>query len=1396
MCSIPGLPTPGSEVTVEIRKVNPNSKCGLVELWVNFDVNRKHAYEQMKKRIQLPERKFCGSEGKTGDLCLVCCSSVWYRARIMSIESDTCVVFLIDQGKPCVSTWDALAWGQSDSFFLPAEIEFCILANVISLKENWSKEASKFLSSLPEKTLKGVVQHVLMPSRTVLLDIPFVSKRMCTLGAMRKLPADEFKGVILECLTPPEDDAPITLCEVTKDQSANVRLDDRYVQPELLCGIYETVNVTEVADPQNIFCNLQIYSKALETLSEEIQRFYEKSSDLRGQRPQTCGEPCAARGNNGTWYRSLLKRSIGTDDELAEVTHVDVGKTELVPVGCIRHVGREFLKMPVVTYHFSLHGLNGSGWTAKQNEYLKSVLLNKTFVAKLEKHFQETYSVTLYAGNVASCINKSLKEEVEGVPPTRVEGQQPEFQMEALSQEPHLQNLVNLNIETALKEASSSTDYRPDTDPVDTLPSVPGDGNTIDDQDISEICPREHVLSVGSTLEVTVSCVEGPQKFWCQSTKNSETLRRLMGDLQNRYASARPLPMKSACVARNPEDGLWRRARIISSHQSPEVEVQFLDYGGTRTVPLGDVRPIDPEFLQLEPQAFRCCLVNRKANSSWIDSASDEFQRFLAAGGSQQTGFKCTVKGTTCDEDGQPVMMVDIETPSQSACGLSSLVPTDAYEYSTFDMEPGTMEKVRITSSETVHRFFCQLNRNSHLLDKVKADVQEIVGKSRRSADLVGCGGLCLTRDDDGEWHRGKVAQTSPDLKVVFVDYGNTQTVKASDVQPLPAGASVAKSVPVLAVHLGLYGVPADVPQEVNRWFANHATGAAGTVSVVAKGDGGKLLVELFEGPMNINGIVREKVADAKRVKTTGQDLPANREVASERLDPTHEDALPEELACISKLREQNNDPDGKGTCASDERPLETSPHESPELGQDCEETVLGEESARLNAAAEVSTEIPKDIHPDDTVALPPLPEKSSAYHPPSIRHRTPQEMYASCIVGPSYFWCQFARAENLDAVSRLTRSIGETLKDVEVPKYLDPGSPCLALFSDDSQWHRAQVLRRTAGAVCVLFVDYGNEAQVDVQDVRYLPSSLMEHAPQAFLCSLDGFDESKGSWDDRVYDDFYHLLVDKLLSVTVLGAQEHSETGLREHSVKIQCAGQDLNEAMQRYWKPISAETEVEKLPTAGSPPQPSYPSTSHLEEDAKAFSYERPNIPSNKMEVYASCIVEPHFFWCQFANTEVLGNLARLAQEAGQAAQDPSSASTFGPGGPCLALFSADNRWYRALVLSREEDQVRVVFIDYGNESDVDVKDVRRLPAILQEWTPQAFLCSLSGFDQTKGTWENEVYDHFYDLLVDKPLRVAVSHIAEHSDMMLPQHVVEIEIEGVSVNAAMQKYWKPTTQ
>nr|XP_057912002.1 tudor domain-containing 6-like isoform X1 [Doryrhamphus excisus]XP_057912003.1 tudor domain-containing 6-like isoform X1 [Doryrhamphus excisus]XP_057912004.1 tudor domain-containing 6-like isoform X1 [Doryrhamphus excisus]XP_057912005.1 tudor domain-containing 6-like isoform X1 [Doryrhamphus excisus]XP_057912006.1 tudor domain-containing 6-like isoform X1 [Doryrhamphus excisus]XP_057912007.1 tudor domain-containing 6-like isoform X1 [Doryrhamphus excisus]XP_057912008.1 tudor domain-contain len=1396
MCSIPGLPTPGSEVTVDIKRVNPNPKCGLVELWVSIDVGRKHAYEQMKELIQIPKRMFSGSEGKPGDLCLVCIADKWHRARIVSVQEEARHVFLIDQGRPHITKWDALAWGQSDSFFLPPEIESCVLATIIALEESWPEKAAKFLTSLPGKTMSAVVRHVLMPDRTVLLDIPLISKQMCAFRATRKLPVDECREIVLDYLHPPKAHAPVT-CDITQESLNTGFLDktELYFYPELHSGILETVHVTEVLNTHNVFCRLQIFTKSLNMLYKEIQQYYEEFLDPGEERPKTSGEPCATRGDNGRWHRSLLQQNILNGDELVQVMRVDEGKIEFVPVGCIRPLLRKFLRMPVVTYGFSLNGVEDGG-TMDQIEYLKSLLLNKTFAAWLEKHptHEGAYNVTLYSSN-ATCMNTCFLEKAQTE--TSIEPSS------ALSAEGvDFQNLVNLNVENMEKQTLAITENGQVDDREDAV--VTSSPNDQDDPEHPQpvLATNGHFWTskvksfhyedefvVGSTIKVNVSCIEGPHKFWCQKTENEETLRLLMESLQDQYRSVRPLSLdESACVARNPDNGMWYRARIVTGHHTPEVEVQFFDYGTTQTVPLRDVHPIDPAFLQLDMLAFQCRLHRPKTptNSAWTDAASTEFQKFVELGKSE---LKCIVKARASDGDGQLVHVVDLQTSSDSACKLLTqkcvqalpVVSADTYRYSTYDMDVGRKEKVWITSSQTVHHFFCQLSRNSHLFDKVTADVQQVIGKSRCRDGLIRLNDLCLARYTGNEWYRAQVVQMSPNPEVLFVDYGSTLTVNKSDILPLPASASVARSVPVLAVPLGLFGVPADGPEEVNQWFADHAVGTALTISVVSTGDGGKLIVELFDGAVNVNAIVREKIEKAKRQTVTEQvqDCQASKEESTVQ----DEDLRTEELVCISNLRETLEQ---RSNGTQDNVALATVLECDPQKTLEDSNVILNNNKEML------PTNQPNDAM---TQHCPPEwpegPEKRFAYKTPNVTPSRSEEAYISCLVGPSYFWCQFANTEDLKAVSTLAQTVGESLQDITAPKSLNPGSPCLALFSGDSQWYRAQVVRNTDNMVCVLFVDFGNESEIDVQDVRAIPRSLMEYAPQAFLCTLDGFDESKGSWEDEVYDDLYNLVVDKPVRVTVLVAKEHSEMALPQHSVQLDCGNTNVNEAMQKYWKAeISTEFET------GTIQEATEPNAIVIKENPKAFPYRQPNIPLNKAEVvYASCIVEPHFFWCQFANTTDLCTVVTLAQEGGQADLDPSSFETFRTGTPCLALFPADNQWYRAQILSKEGNGAHVVFIDYGNEADIDAQNVRPLPPSLQEYTPQAFLCTLDGFDDCQGSWEDDVYDDFYNLVVDKPLTVTVSQAKNQPAMSLPHHVVTVECEGLSVNAAMQKYWKATT-
>ena len=57
------------------------------------------------------------------------------------------------------------------------------------------------------------------------------------------------------------------------------------------------------------------------------------------------------------------------------------------------------------------------------------------------------------------------------------------------------------------------------------------------------------------------------------------------------------------------------------------------------------------------------------------------------------------------------------------------------------------------------------------------------------------------------------------------------------------------------------------------------------------------------------------------------------------------------------------------------------------------------------------------------------------------------------------------------------------------------------------------------------------------------------------------------------------------------------------------------------------------------------------------------------------------------------------------------------------CAALFDADNRWYRVRVLNNAgRGEYEIKFIDYGNTEKVSEATLRKLPAHLLAYEPQA--------------------------------------------------------------------------
>lgn len=104
------------------------------------------------------------------------------------------------------------------------------------------------------------------------------------------------------------------------------------------------------------------------------------------------------------------------------------------------------------------------------------------------------------------------------------------------------------------------------------------------------------------------------------------------------------------------------------------------------------------------------------------------------------------------------------------------------------------------------------------------------------------------------------------------------------------------------------------------------------------------------------------------------------------------------------------------------------------------------------------------------------------------------------------------------------------TLKAVKVKKShkVQPGASCLARFHDDEGYHRVIVMSVNSSKVKVCYVDYGNSAELPLDQIYPLTPELKSQPALAVLCSLTR------EIPQHMLPVFSELVVDKTLSVTI----------------------------------------------------------------------------------------------------------------------------------------------------------------------------------------------------------------------------------------------------------------------
>ncbi|XP_076155370.1 tudor domain-containing 6-like [Alosa pseudoharengus] len=654
---------------------------------------------------------------------------------------------------------------------------------------------------------------------------------------------------------------------------------------------------------------------------------------------------------------------------------------------------------------------------------------------------------------------------------------------------------------------------------------------------------KEHLFTIGRSAQVVVSHIEGPGKFWCQLSQCVPSLERLMEELQNHYVQSKPVqPSGPDCVVLHPQSSLWHRGQIVKLHSFPHVDVQLVDYGNTVRVTHQELRPLDSAFAKLRRQAFQCRLVDATCPSKlpppeWAASVT-EFCNFVHS--APASTLKCTIYGIMYDSEGTVNNLVDLTSSSvtfvQSQSASASISQKAPKECSAPEMEVGLQETVWITCVKDVHTFYGQLVRHSGEIEKLNERIEFFCRQPHGIKCSLSPGTPCFAKYSDGRWYRGQVKMTHPVLLVHFLDYGDIIAVKQTDILPVLDEARDIMSFPVQAMEFNLSDVPVDTNGEVNRWFDNNATGQRFTVKVLKKYPDGKYTVELYDGKLNVNKAIKDKVQNTRPDSLKVLDHPPlphhDPSTVGKHMsdlsapfigdDGIKQQGSPSFLHGDRKATPANSNVSKSGSISTippmsqklEMRPSKTNMEDfskTKPLGLPVKKTnddmAMGATTTlctTIHDLAQIEKPVSvKGIHVHSgpcSASFPKLDDLPDQLITPDVE----TEVYVSHVNSPDSFFVQLV--ENEDRIHSLVEqlNVDQPCNDSVDLRTLQEGDVVGAIFPEDESWYRAVIKKmNNNGSVLVEFIDFGNEATIASNQTRCLEKNFLEVPKLCIHCCL-----------------------------------------------------------------------------------------------------------------------------------------------------------------------------------------------------------------------------------------------------------------------------------------------------
>ncbi|KAL6036790.1 hypothetical protein STEG23_035092 [Scotinomys teguina] len=1377
------------------------------------------------------------SPDKPGSPCASCgLDGQWYRALLLeTFRPQRCAQVLhVDYGRKELVSCSSLRYLLPEYFRMPVVTYPCALYGLWDCGRGWSQSQVGDLKALIlGQSVNAKIEFycsfehmyyvTLYGEDGINLNSVFGVQSCCL--------ADRFlQSQGIEEEEEEDDDMEVTFLS----QSPAEEMEEEVSRPSLRSirlkmNAFYDAQVEFVKSPSEFWIRLRKHKNTFGKLLKRMCSFYSSASKLDGVvlKPEHKGVCCVKWKENG-YYRAMVTR---LDSRSVDVFLVDRGNSENVDWSDVRMLLPQFRQLPVLAMKCSLADIwpLGKTWSQEAISFFKKTVLHKELVVHIldkqdhqyiieildesrtgEENISKVIAQAGYAKyqefDTKDKVRDSIAETSKISSTKKVEGEQEDNKTVSLS-EALVDAVSLLNVpsgQTGQDKEKRIPDYSllrlnfPERKP--------------------DCCGRGE-LEVGSTMEVKVSHIETPGSFWCQLVRDAQELRTLMYDIED-YCKSEPAPYEGdtrACLARRTASGRWSRALICGAQSLELIRVVFVDYGDKEVVSMKDILSISDAFLKVRAQAFRCSLYNliQPAGDNpfvWDDKAVQAFSGFIDNAWQNNLELKCTIFALASRHDEEWFSVVDLLTPFQNACHflvekrlarpvklqkpLEPSVQLHSYYYSTHDLKIGSEELVYITHVEDPWTFYCQLARNTNILEQLSYNIMQLSKNllNLKASTLIP-GTLCLAKYTDGNWYRGIIMEKEPH-KVFFVDFGNTY-IASDHLLPVPRDAYDVLLLPMQAIKCSLSDIPHHMPEEVPAWFQETVLDKSLKALVVAKEPDGGLIIELYDEGVQINASINEKLG-----------------LLGSKSSTRKKDTEKEIILCVTKTLEGKNEPMKSSPTEYLSKSGERKSYSGEIVGESCKPKInpaqrelkylqgstkaslvtyqdsvgikndgefpLAREKKDMFANSPVSVAKLDSPLPDRRMGEPgskDLPPKFCEFPQKTIAPGFKTSAYVSHINDLSDFYIQLIEDEA--EINRLS----ERLNDVRTRPQCHTGPPwhsgdvICAIFPEDNLWYRAAVVEQQPNDLLfVQFIDYGNMSVVHTSKTGKL-SPVDAMLPALCLhCSLRGFG-----------------VPDIVSCKEMVGyfSQRTDEAQIRCEFVKFQ----GIWEVILADEHGVIAEDLISRFPFSEKSQMglaTQITKSAHRADIDTSVFLNWYNPQMKLIRAYATVIDGPEYFWCQFADSEKLEYLeTEVHSAAKQLAELRSCAQCPQIGDPCIVRYREDGQYYRALITNICEDHLATVrLVDFGNVEDcVDPKALWSIPSELLAVPMQAFPCCLSGFTVSGGVCPQEGNDYFYEIVTEDVLEITILE-TKRDVCDIPLAIVELKSKGESIDEKMKKY------